>query len=165
MDTPQPEIIYDRNPPTAVRQMKIEEVPIASIIEKPKSEVNIAIRNIPPPTPKSPDENPTKRPMIPAVIKLNGILASSLSLLMLMILLIAINKSRHPNIISKTLEGSADAAKPPFQAGLRDFSKVQVPSSALFEGVRKLEISPISSFFSVQNQLPLRGSQGFPGVP
>ena len=47
----------------AVREIKIEDVPIASIIENPNSEVKIAIKNIPPPTPKRPDANPTKRPM------------------------------------------------------------------------------------------------------
>ena len=35
----------------------------------------MAIKNIPPPTPKSPDENPTKSPIIAVVIKLNGIFA------------------------------------------------------------------------------------------
>lgn len=93
--------------------MKIEDVPIASIIENPKSVVRIAIRNIPPPTPKSPDENPTNKPMIPAVSKLNVILASSLSLLMFMILLTVINSNRHPKIISKILEGNVDAKNPP----------------------------------------------------
>ena len=66
--------------------MNIEEVPIASIIENPRSAVRIAIKNIPPPTPKSPDENPTPRPIIPIVNQLNGILASSLSLLIFTIL-------------------------------------------------------------------------------
>ena len=111
--TPQPETIYDKNPPTAVRLMKIDDVPIASIIEKPKSAVRMAIKNIPPPTPKRPEEKPTKRPMIPDVIILNGILASSRSLLMLTILLTVMNSNRRPNIISKTLEGNADATKPP----------------------------------------------------
>lgn len=111
--TPQPETTYDRNPPIAVKQMKIDDVPIASIIEKPRKAVNMAIKNIPPPTPKSPDENPTNRPIMPAVNKLNGILASSLSLLMLIILLTAINSSKHPNMISNIFEGSIEAVKPP----------------------------------------------------
>lgn len=113
VETPQPEIIYDKNPPTAVRLMNIEEVPIASIIENPRSTVRIAIRNTPPPTPKRPDENPTTTPIIPEVIKLNGILASSLSLLILIILFTVINSNRRPKIISNILEGSAEAANPP----------------------------------------------------
>lgn len=91
----------------------MDDVPIASIIENPKSAVRIAIKNIPPPTPKRPEENPTKRPIIPAVTKLNGILASSLSLLILTILFTVMNNNKRPNIISKTLEGSADATNPP----------------------------------------------------
>ena len=105
--------MYDKNPPIAVKLIKIEDVPIASIIENPKSAVKMTIKNMPPPMPKRPDENPTNKPMIPADIKLKGILASSLSLLMLMILLTVTNRSKHPKIISNTLEGSADAAKPP----------------------------------------------------
>ncbi len=93
--------------------MKIDDVPIASIIENPRSAVNMAIKNTPPPTPKSPDENPTRKPIIPAVIRLNGILASSLSLLMLIILLSVMNNNRRPNIISNTPEGNDDATKPP----------------------------------------------------
>ena len=63
VETPQPEIIYDKNPPTAVRLMNIEEVPIASIIENPRSAVRIAIRNTPPPMPKSPDAKPAQIPI------------------------------------------------------------------------------------------------------
>ena len=44
--TPQPETIYDRNPPIAVREMKMEDVPMASIIEKPRSAVKMAIMNM-----------------------------------------------------------------------------------------------------------------------
>ena len=111
--TPQPETIYDKNPPMAVRQINTDDVPIASIKENPRSAVKIAIRNIPPPTPKSPDENPTNKPMIAVETKLNGILASSLSLLMLIILFTAINNNNRPKIISRTLEGNADATNPP----------------------------------------------------
>lgn len=93
--------------------MKIDEVPIASIIEKPSSEVKIAIRNIPPPTPNNPEEKPTNNPMIPEFIKLNEILAFSLSLLMLMILFTATNSNKHPKIISRILNGSDDATNPP----------------------------------------------------
>ena len=81
--------------------MKIDEVPIASIIEKPKSAVRIAIKNIPPPTPKSPDENPTSRPIIQVEVVLNGIFASSLSLLILIILLTVINNNKQPKIITR----------------------------------------------------------------
>ena len=73
--------------------MKIEEVPIASIIEKPKRAVRIAIKNTPPPTPNNPDEKPTNNPIIPVVIKLNGILASSRSLLMLRTLFTVTNRN------------------------------------------------------------------------
>ena len=97
----------------AVRQINTEEVPIASINENPKSNVRIAIKNTPPPMPKRPDAKPTKRPMIAVVNQLNGILAFSLYLLILRILFAAINKSKHPKIISKTLDGSPDATKPP----------------------------------------------------
>lgn len=97
----------------AVREIKIEDVPIASIIENPNSEVKIAIKNIPPPTPKRPDENPTRRPMAAVEIKLNGILASSRSLLMFTILLTVMKSSKHPKIISKTLDGNPDATNPP----------------------------------------------------
>ena len=113
MDTPHPVIIYDKNPPIAVKQINTDEVPIASIKENPKSAVKIAIKNIPPPTPKSPDENPTKKPMIPVDIRLNGIFASSLSLFISTIFFMATNKSKHPNIISKTLEGKPEATNPP----------------------------------------------------
>ena len=61
--------MYDKNPPIAVKLIKIEDVPIASIIENPKSEVKMTIKNMPPPMPKRPDENPTNKPMIPADIK------------------------------------------------------------------------------------------------
>lgn len=111
--TPQPVTIYDKNPPTAVRQINTEEVPIASIKEKPRSEVNIAIKNTPPPIPKSPDEKPTKRPMIPLVSKLKEILASSRSLFMSIMFLTTTNSSKQPNIISNTLDGSPDATNPP----------------------------------------------------
>lgn len=111
--TPHPETIYDKNPPMAVRLMKIDDVPMASIIENPKSVVRIAIRNIPPPTPNRPDENPTINPIIPEVSRLNGILASSLSLFMLTILLTVMNSNKRPKIISRTLEGSIEAEKPP----------------------------------------------------
>ena len=144
MDTPQPEIIYDKNPPTAVRQMKIEDVPIASIIENPKSAVNMAIRNIPPPTPKRPDENPTKRPMIPHVPRLNGILASSLSLLMLMTLLTVMNKSRHPKINSNTLEGSADATKPPKSPPITPKMPNLIPGPMILSIVRVCLYAPLS---------------------
>lgn len=143
MDTPQPEIIYDRNPPTAVKLMKMEDVPIASIIEKPNREVKIAIKNIPPPTPKSPDENPTERPMIPAVNKLNGILASSLSLLMLMILLTVINKSRHPKMISNILEGSADATKPPKAPPITPKIPSLIPGCTILSIVRVCLYAPL----------------------
>ena len=113
MFTPQPETTYDKNPPTAVKEIKIDEVPIASINENPKSAVNIAIKNTPPPTPRSPDENPTTKPTMEIVIKLNGIFASSLSLFMLTILFTVMKRSKHPNINSKILEGNADAANPP----------------------------------------------------
>ena len=83
--TPQPDTTYDKNPPTAVMQIKTEDVPMASINENPKSAVRMAIKNIPPPTPKRPDEKPTKRPIIAEEARLNGIFASSLSLLMLKI--------------------------------------------------------------------------------
>ena len=113
MLTPQPDTTYDKNPPTAVRQMNTEDVPIASIIEKPISAVRMAIKNIPPPTPKRPDENPTKRPIIAVDTQLNDILASSLSLLMSVKFLIAMKSNKHPNIISKTLDDNPEATKPP----------------------------------------------------
>ena len=91
----------------------MDDVPIASIIEKPKSEVRIAIRNIPPPTPKSPDEKPTIKPIMHVEARLNGIFASSRSLLMLTILLIVMNNNKQPKIISSILEGRADATNPP----------------------------------------------------
>ena len=111
--TPQPDTIYDKNPPMAVRLMNIEDVPIASINEKPKSAVKITIRNTPPPMPKRPDANPTKIPMTAQEIRLNGIFASSLSLFKSTIFLIATNNSKHPNIISKVRDGSPEATKPP----------------------------------------------------
>ena len=113
MLTPHPDTTYDKNPPIAVRQINTEEVPIASISENPNRAVKIAIRKIPPPTPKSPDENPTKRPMMAVVTILNGIFASSRSLLIFTILLTVMKSSKHPKIISKILEGKADAANPP----------------------------------------------------
>lgn len=113
MLTPQPETIYDKNPPIAVREMKMEDVPMASIIEKPKSPVKMAIMKMPPPTPSRPDEKPTRRPIIPVEIRLKGILASSRSLLMFMMLLIVTNNNRQPNIISRILDGIIEAVKPP----------------------------------------------------
>jgi len=106
-------MMYDINPPIAVNDMNIEDVPIDSINENPSSVVKIAIRNIPPPTPKSPDENPTKIPIIPIEIILKGIFASCLSLFMSMMFLIAMNNSKHPNIISRILEGIVEAINPP----------------------------------------------------
>ena len=111
--TPQPEIIYDKKPPTAVKLINIEDVDIALIIEKPSNVVRIAIRKIPPPIPKRPDENPTLNPIIPQVNMLNGIFAVSFSVLRLVILLIVTNSNKKPNIISSTLEGNVDATKPP----------------------------------------------------
>lgn len=113
VETPQPVTIYDKNPPMAVRLMNIEEVPIASSMEKPKRDVKIAMRNTPPPTPKSPDENPTSKPIIPMEIKLNGILASSFSLLRFKKLLTAMKSNKHPKMISNIFDGSPEATKPP----------------------------------------------------
>ena len=110
----------------------MEDVPIASIIEKPKSDVSIAIKNIPPPTPKSPDENPTRIPMIPAVIRLKGILASSLSLLMLTILLTVMNNNKRPNIISRTLEGKDEATKPPIAPPIIPKMPNRIPGLIIF---------------------------------
>ena len=53
------------------------EQDLLSINENPKSEVKIAIKNMPPPTPKSPDENPTTKPIIaqvtPTIIRIASI--------------------------------------------------------------------------------------------
>ena len=111
--TPHPETTYDKNPPIAVNEMKMDDVPIASIIENPKRVVKIAIKNIPPPTPKSPDENPTANPMMAIESKLKGIFESCLSLLRLSRLLIDINSNKQPKIISNILDGSPDATNPP----------------------------------------------------
>ena len=61
--TPHPEIIYDIVPPIAVNEIKTEDMPIALINENPKSIVRIRIRNMPPPIPSRPDENPTETPV------------------------------------------------------------------------------------------------------
>ena len=63
--------------------------------------------------PKRPDVKPTKIPITPQESKLKGIFASSLSLFMSTIFLTATNNSKHPKIISNTLDGSPEATKPP----------------------------------------------------
>ena len=97
----------------AVKLINIEDVPIASINENPKIEVKITIKNTPPPMPKSPEANPTEIPITAEEIRLNGIFASSFSLFLSRIFLTATNNNKHPNIISKALDGSPDATKPP----------------------------------------------------
>ena len=121
----------------------MDEVPIASIIENPKSDVKMAIKNIPPPTPRSPDENPTKRPIIPAVTILNGILASSLSLLMLTILLTVMNSNRIPKIISNSLEGNADATKPPMKPPIIPKMPSLIPGSKILSIVLVCLYAPL----------------------
>ena len=71
---------------------------------------------------------------IPVEIKFKGILASSRSLLMLTILLTVMNNSKRPKIISKILEGRADATKPPKTPPIRP----KIPS--LIPGFRILSM-------------------------
>ena len=153
VDTPQPDTMYDKNPPMAVRLMNIEEVPIASIIENPSSAVRIAIRNIPPPTPNNPDENPTKSPIIAVDIKLNGIFASSLSLLMLIMLFTAMNNNKHPKMISKTLEGSPDATKPPIAPPMIPNTPNRIPGFTILSIVLVCLYAPLSDVGMIMAKL------------
>ena len=113
--TPHPEIIYEIVPPTAVKEINTDEVPIALIIENPKSIVKITIKNIPPPIPSSPEKNPTNNPVIIIVIMLKSNLASFSFLSLESIFLIAINNSKSPKIISNMFEGNIEATNPPMK--------------------------------------------------
>ena len=56
--------------------MNTDDIPIARIIENPKSIVKITIKNMPPPMPSNPEKNPTKRPVNIIAKKLKSNLAS-----------------------------------------------------------------------------------------
>ena len=95
--------------------MNTDDIPIARIIENPKSIVKITIKNMPPPMPSNPEKNPTKRPVNIIAKKLKSNLASFSFLSLESKFLIAINKSKHPKIISKILEGASEATNPPIK--------------------------------------------------
>ena len=69
--------------------------------------------NTPPPTPNNPDANPTNKPIMQVDMRLNGILASTLSLLKLIKLLTATNNNKQPNIIFNILDDKIEATIPP----------------------------------------------------
>ena len=133
--------------------MKIEDVPIASIIENPKRVVKIAIKKIPPPTPNRPDENPTSKPIIAIVNKLYGILVSSLSLLIFIMLFTAINNNKHPNMISKTLEDIPDATNPPIDPPIMPKTPKRMPGFKILSIVRVCLYAPLKEVGMIMAKL------------
>ena len=99
----------------AVNEMNTEEVPMARIIENPKSIVNMTIKNIPPPIPRRPEKNPTNKPVNIIVIKLKSNLASFSFFSLESMFLIAMNNNKSPKIISNVLDGNTEATKPPIK--------------------------------------------------
>ena len=123
--------------------MNTEEVPIARIIENPKSVVKITIKNIPPPIPSKPEENPTKRPVKAMEIKLKSNYASFSFLSSDKIFLIAMNNNKSPKIISRTLEVKPDATKPPIKLPMIPKIPNLIPGSIILSNFWECLYAPL----------------------
>lgn len=69
--------------------MKIEDIPIDLLIEKPKK-LSAGIINIPLPIPRNPEENPTRRPKKIIIILENSLLVSLILILSLLLFLLSL---------------------------------------------------------------------------